>query len=48
MSTQRKMIDLGTGASLPWSSTCEMASSPINFDRSMDITSDDNFTIVYH
>jgi hypothetical protein len=43
MSFQPKMVDRATGASPPWSTTREMASSPINFDSSIQMATSDDF-----
>ncbi|CAF3482682.1 unnamed protein product [Rotaria sp. Silwood2] len=43
MSLKRKMVDTATGASPPWSSTREMASSPINFHSPMQVIASDDF-----
>ena len=43
MSFQSRMVDTATGASPPWSTTREMASSPINFDSSIQMATSDDF-----
>ena len=44
MSVQRKMIDTGTGASPPWSSTRETACSPIHFQSMISVSSSNEST----
>ncbi|CAF4155320.1 unnamed protein product [Rotaria sordida] len=43
MLSQRKMVDTATGASPPRTHTREMASSPINFDSSIQISTSDDY-----
>ncbi len=43
MSSQPKMIDRGTGASPPWSTTRETGTSPIHFDSSIQLIISDDF-----
>lgn len=48
---QPKMVDTATGASPPWTSTRDMASSPINFEASIHMMSDEfhrNSTTIDH
>ncbi len=43
MSFQPKMVDNATGASPPWSSTRETATSPVNFNSSIPMATSDDF-----